>query len=76
MDASLERIRRRQREGEIAADVDPGFVLLLAYVLAFAPSAMPQVVEAIFGGDPCSPAYRRRCLEQLGSLLDPDRRAP
>jgi hypothetical protein len=35
---------------------------------------MPQIVEAIFGVDPYSPEYRRRCLEQLLTLVRPDRR--
>lgn len=71
--AAVERTRRRQRDGEITADVDAEFVLLLAYVLAFAPLALPQVVEAVLGLDPLSPEYRRRCLRQLLTLVQPDR---
>lgn len=71
---AIERIRRRQRDGEIASDIEAEFVLLLSHVLAFAPVAMPQLVEAIFGVDPYSPEYRRRCLEQLVTLLHANRR--
>lgn len=71
---AVDRNRRRQRDGEITGDVEAEFLLLLAHALAFAPIAMPQIVEAIFGVDPYSPEYRRRCLEQLLTLVDPDRR--
>jgi hypothetical protein len=53
--------------------VDPEFVLLLAYAIAFAPIAMPQVVAGLFGLDPMSPAYRRKCLRQLLTLVAPDK---
>jgi TetR/AcrR family transcriptional regulator len=69
---ALDRIRRRQRAGEVTAAVDAEFVLLLAHVVTFAPIAMPHIVEAIFGLDPYSPRYRRRCLDQLLTLLRAD----
>ena len=49
--------------------MDPEFILLLAYAIAFAPVAMPQVVAGLFGLDPMSPAYRRKCLRQLLALV-------
>jgi hypothetical protein len=52
--------------------VDPEFVLLLAYAVAFAPIAIPQVVAGLYGIDPLSAAYRRKCLRQLLSLLGGD----
>jgi len=66
-------VRRRQRAGEVTSTVDPEFVLLLAYAVAFAPIAMPQVVAGLFGLDPLSAAYRRKCLRQLLALLAPDK---
>jgi TetR/AcrR family transcriptional regulator len=66
----LERTRDRQAAGEISDRLEPEFVLLLAHVLAFAPIAMPQIVEGIFGIDPLSPEYRRRCLEQLAGIVE------
>jgi TetR/AcrR family transcriptional regulator len=72
--AAVERTRRRQRDGEITGDVQAEFILLLAHMLAFAPLAMPQIVEALLGLDPLSPEYRRRCLEQLLTLVQPARR--
>ncbi len=69
---AVDRMRHRQRTGELRPDVDPEFVLLLAYALAFAPLALPQLVESILGVDPLSPEYRRRCLDQLLLLVGGD----
>jgi AcrR family transcriptional regulator len=66
---AVARMRRRQRAGEVTSTVDPEFVLLLAYAIAFAPIAMPQVVAGLFGVDPLSPAYRQRVLRQLLTLV-------
>ncbi len=68
----VKRIRRRQRDGELTRTVPADFVLLLAHALAFAPLAMPQVVEGILGVDPYSPQYRRACVRYLMRLLQPD----
>jgi TetR/AcrR family transcriptional regulator len=67
---AVARVRRRQRSGELTSTVDPEFILLLAYAIAFAPIAMPQVVAGLFGIDPLSAAYRRRCLRQLLTLVE------
>ncbi len=64
-------VRRRQDDGEITGDLEAEFILLLSYILAFAPLAMPGFVEGIFGVDPLSPEYRRRCREQLARVIDP-----
>lgn len=69
---AVDRMRLRQRAGEVRADVDPEFVLLLAYALAFAPLALPHLVGAILGVDPLSREYRRRCLDQLLLLVGDD----
>ena len=69
--AAVERTRERQRNGEIADRLDPAFVQLLAHMLAFAPLAIPHVVEGLLGVDPLSPEYRRICLEQLTKVLEP-----
>jgi len=66
---AVRRLRKRQRDGELTDAVAPEFVLLLAHALTFAPVTMPHVVEALFGIDPYSPAYRRRVLNQLLTLL-------
>jgi AcrR family transcriptional regulator len=69
--AGIERMRRRQQAGEITTDVDPEFLTLLSYALAFAPIALPHIVSALFGDDP--EAYRARWAEQLTRLLQPSR---
>lgn len=68
---AVDRVRRRQESGEITPELEPEFVLLLSYVLAFAPLALPQFVAGIFGIDPMSPEYRRRCREQLARAIRP-----
>lgn len=69
---AAERIRQRQRTGELTSDVDAEFVLLLSYLIAFAPIAIPHVVTALFGVDPCSSDYRQRSHSQLLTLLRPE----
>ncbi|MDE1675373.1 MULTISPECIES: TetR/AcrR family transcriptional regulator [Nocardia] len=68
---AVERIGARQRAGELRADLDPKFILLLAYLLAFAPIALPAVVEGIYDLEPSSPDYRRTVLEQLVRVVEP-----
>ncbi len=69
----LARIRTRQRDGEITDAIEPEFVALLSYALAFAPIAMPHIVSAIFGDDPGLAAYKQRCARQLAALLRADK---
>lgn len=66
--ASVERVRRRQRDGELRDDVDPEFVLLLSYALVFAPIALPWLVDATFGD---RDVYRARAVDQLLRLVTP-----
>lgn len=69
--AAADRVRQRQRDGELTGDVEAEFIVLLAHVLVFAPIAMPQIVTALFGGEPGSSEFRRRCLDSLLTLLSP-----
>jgi AcrR family transcriptional regulator len=64
--ASVDRVRRRQRDGELRDDVDPEFVLLLSYALVFAPIALPWFVDAVFDGDA---DYRARVVAQLERVV-------
>ncbi|MFC4586424.1 TetR/AcrR family transcriptional regulator [Sphaerisporangium corydalis] len=70
---AVDVMRHRQDSGEVTDSVDPEFILLLTHAMTFAPVAMPQLVSAIFGVDPYSEEYRRRCREQLVALLRPHR---
>jgi AcrR family transcriptional regulator len=71
MPACVERIRARQEAGEITGEVDPEFVLLLTHALAFAPIALPHMVESLFGADPLGPERRQGWVDQLTKLLRP-----
>lgn len=68
----VERVRARQRDGEITDGVEAEFVVLLSYALAFAPISMPHIVSAIFGNDPGLADYKQRCAQQLVALLRAD----
>lgn len=65
---AVERTRRRQEEGEITGELDAEFVLLVAYALAFAPIALPRMVEGIVGADPLSKDYREWVVGQLARM--------
>ncbi|HSV66304.1 MAG TPA: TetR family transcriptional regulator [Mycobacteriales bacterium] len=71
MREAVERVRRRQTAGEVTDELEAEFITLVAYVVAFAPIAMPQVVESIYGVDRYSPDFRRRCREQLARMIHP-----
>jgi Tetracyclin repressor-like, C-terminal domain len=69
---SLQRIRHQQEAGAVTVAVEAELVLLLAFALAFAPIALPRVVDAIFGAGLSSQEYRDRALGGLFALLEPD----
>ncbi|GIH50147.1 transcriptional regulator, TetR family [Microbispora rosea] len=69
---AVERTRRRQEEGEITGELDAEFVLLVAYALAFAPIALPRMVEGIVGADPLSKDYREWVVGQLARMTRRD----
>lgn len=73
MAEGVARIRARQRDGEITDAIEPEFVVLLSYTLAFAPIAMPHIVSAIFGDDPGLAQYKQQCARQLAALLCADK---
>ncbi|WP_331772641.1 TetR family transcriptional regulator (plasmid) [Embleya sp. NBC_00888] len=70
---AVERMRSRQESGEVTDEFDPEFAVLLGFVLSFAPIALPQVVEGIYGIDPLSAEYRERVRAQLMKILVPPR---
>ncbi|MYS86893.1 hypothetical protein [Embleya scabrispora] len=71
MAGAVERMRARQESGEVTDEFDAEFAVLLGFVLSFAPIALPQVVEGIYGIDPLSAEYRRRVRAQLMKMLVP-----
>lgn len=67
--SGVERVRARQRAGELTDAVSPEFITLLAHAMAFAPIALPHVVRDALEVDPYSSEYRTLCREQLLTLL-------
>lgn len=65
----VDRVTRRQGNGEVAADLDPAAVLLAGMGMVAAPVAMPQVARELFGVDPASPEFRERYTEQLRRIV-------
>lgn len=61
--------RRRQRAGELAADLDPAYVLLVLFAAAMAPAQLPQVVRRITGQRADSPAFLDGYREQLRLII-------
>lgn len=69
MSQIVDSIRARQDAGELGAEVDPRFIGLLGYLLAFAPLALPDHLRGLTGHDPLSPDYRRWAADQLAALV-------
>ncbi len=62
-------IRRRRAAGEIAADLDPGFLLLALMGAVAAGVTMPHMAERVCGVDPATPEFRERYGEQLRRIV-------
>jgi AcrR family transcriptional regulator len=65
----LSDMRRRQAEGEIAADLEVEAVMLLMTAMVSAPTVMPNAVRRIYGLSPDSPEFRQRYAEQLRRIV-------
>jgi TetR/AcrR family transcriptional regulator len=72
--AMVEDVRRRQRDGELAAELDPPYVLLMLFAAALAPTLLPQIVRRITGLPGDSPefqdVYREQLRRVVGRLAD------
>lgn len=69
MRAAMEDLRERQRDGELAAGLDPGCMLLALIAAAGAPVFLPQMVRSIMDADPESAEFRARYAEQIARLV-------
>jgi TetR/AcrR family transcriptional regulator len=69
-DAIVEDLRRRQRNSELAEDLDPAYVLLALFAAAFAPTAIPQIVRRITGKQADSPEFLSAYAEQLRRIVE------
>jgi TetR/AcrR family transcriptional regulator len=65
----LSDLQRRQAQGEIAADLDPGLFQLAMMGAIVAPIAMPQVVRRITGLSPDAPKFQAHYSEQLRRIV-------
>ncbi len=65
----LDLLRRRQAEGEVAADLDIAAVFLASMGMVAAPVALPQVARELFGIDPTSEEFQTRYTEQLRRMV-------
>jgi AcrR family transcriptional regulator len=65
----LSDLERRQREGELAADLDPGTILLMLMGAVSAPIALPAEVTRITGMDPGSPEFEEHYADQLRRVI-------
>jgi TetR/AcrR family transcriptional regulator len=67
--AMVDDLRRRQEAGEIAADLDPGYLQLVLFGAALAPALLGDLAEDFTGLDPHSPEFGQRYREQLARLI-------
>jgi TetR/AcrR family transcriptional regulator len=62
-------LRRRQKAGELAEDLDPASVALAFLAAAAAPVVLPQIARSIFGADADSEELLARYGDQLGRMV-------
>lgn len=62
-------LRRRQQDGQIAADLDPRAVLVALLGMVTVPIAMPQRVRQITGLDPTSTQFEELFTDQLRRIV-------
>lgn len=68
-DTEIADMRRRQERGEIAADLDPAFLLLALQGAASVGLTFPADVRTLTGVDPASPEFAERYAEQLRRIV-------
>jgi hypothetical protein len=62
-------LTRRQRAGELAADLDPRFAALALFAAAAAPAILPHVARELTGLDPQSPEFSTGYADHLARLV-------
>jgi TetR/AcrR family transcriptional regulator len=68
-DTEIADVRRRQQRGEIAANLDPAFLLLALQAAASAGVSFPADVRTLTGLDPASDEFAERYAEQLRRIV-------
>jgi AcrR family transcriptional regulator len=67
--AMVDDMRRRQRAGELPADLDPPYVLLILFAATLAPTVLPQIVRRMTGLPADSPEFLEAYAEQLRRVI-------
>lgn len=67
--AMVEDLRRRQRDGEVSADLDPAYLQVLLFAAALAPNILPQVVRRLTGLPADSEEFRQTYADQLSKVV-------
>ncbi|MFJ9903598.1 TetR family transcriptional regulator [Streptomyces sp. NPDC101152] len=67
--ADMARLEQARERGEIADDLEPGFLRLALMGMIMAPIVMPQIAREVSGLDPRSPEFQARYGEQLRRLI-------
>lgn len=67
--SQVEQMRDRQKAGELPADLDPGFLLLVLMAAASAPLTLRHTASQITGEDPATPEFASKYAEQLALLV-------
>ncbi|MEV0273667.1 MAG: TetR/AcrR family transcriptional regulator [Hamadaea sp.] len=68
--AIVDDVRRRQRDGELAADLDPAYVLLVLFSATMAPILLPQIARQLTGLDAGTPEFLAAYTEQLRRIVE------
>jgi TetR/AcrR family transcriptional regulator len=68
----VERIRERQRAGELDDRIDPAALMLIGMSAANALAVYPQLARSLFGADPGSAELVEHYAEQLARLVSRD----
>lgn len=66
----VEDLRRRQRSGELASNLDPAYVMLMLFAAVLAPAALPQVVRGATGLPADSPDFFKGYRQELHRVID------
>jgi AcrR family transcriptional regulator len=72
MEAAVEDLRRRQAAGEVPAELDVRYFLLMSMAAAVAPVALPQVARSIFGAgtNPGSQEFMDQFAAEYRKLIE------
>jgi TetR/AcrR family transcriptional regulator len=65
----VDDLRARQAAGEVAADLDPAYLMVILFAAALAPTVVPQVARAMTGEAADSEAFLDRYRAELGKVL-------